>query len=190
MRGTNGESERTQRTRPLAETIVRAAGAVLLILAVLVFALAVLIGLRIRGCGSNRLSEPPVADTERSHRQAMKSLGELAAANPEQERFKVVTSVSSHVGPTVLDIQHWAFHTEYDREAGRFTCRQEDSLGPTIEYRYSEVTDDMLIDLGKRAADEMVDHFDLQGYGCPCEVLRNGKVVLPGPQRGRGRARD
>ena len=111
---------------------------------------------------------------DQEYSEAMALLGQLIAENPTAG--SIVVTGSQQSGGKTYDLT-W----EYNREGGRFIYRQVDPQGATTEYRYSKVTDDVLLDLGKRAAEEFVDFSHVHSYGCPYELLSNAKVVLSEP---------
>jgi len=125
---------------------------------------------------------PPVAATQpdlagdREHDEAIALMGRLVAKNPTARTITVRASVVSGV-----EKRPYRLSWEYDRERGRFVYCQEDSAGATTEYRYSKVTDAILVDLGRRATQEFVDFSSLHGLGCPYELANDGKVVLSEP---------
>ncbi len=97
---------------------------------------------------------------DQEYSEAMALLGQLIAENPTAG--SIVVTGSQRSGGKTYDLT-W----EYNREGGRFIYRQVGPQGATTEYRYSKVTDGVLADLGKRAAEEFVDFSRVHSYGCP-----------------------
>ncbi|NIQ98913.1 MAG: hypothetical protein GTN78_01735 [Gemmatimonadales bacterium] len=100
-------------------------------------------------------------------------LARLAAENPSAKTVTVTASTVSNIERKQYD-ETW----KYDRQHWRFVWRSVDrETGGVTEYRYSDVTDEILTDIARRAADEFVDQSALSGYNCLWELVRNGRVV-------------